>query len=100
MRIFLISIFILCPSGFIQGHAQDSTRIKTIDGKEFIEHRVQEKETLYSLSRKYDVPIYKIIELNPPTEFGLEIGTTINVPIIKSETAESRTEQEEQLLKS
>lgn len=99
MRFFLIVLFVLYLFGFICGHAQDSTRIKTIDGKEFIEHRVQEKETLYSLSRKYDVPIYKIIELNPPTEFGLEIGTTINVPIRNNKRAESRTEQEEQLLK-
>ena len=45
------------------------------------------------------MPINKIIELNPPTEIGLEIGTSINVPIRNNKRAESRTEQEEQLLK-
>ncbi|MEM7108454.1 MAG: LysM domain-containing protein, partial [Bacteroidota bacterium] len=60
--------------------AQDSTKTKIIDNREFIEHRVQEKETLYSLSRQYEVPIYRIIEHNPPTEFGLEIGSIIYVP--------------------
>ena len=83
MRIFLTLICLTFLSAIPALALQDSLEIEVIDGKEFIKHRVQEKETLYSLSRKYNVPIYRIIEHNPPTEFGLEIGTIINVPVIK-----------------
>ena len=75
----------ICPASLWA--YQDSTRIEKEGDKTFILHRVDEKETLYSLSRKYDVPIYKIIEQNPPTEFGLEIGQTLRIPVIEKSSA-------------
>lgn len=93
MRIFSTALVVIGVLSNLVGYTQDSTKIKIIDGREFIEHRVQEKETLYSLSRKYDVPIYRIIEYNPPTEFGLEIGTVINVPVIKKEVLVKQREE-------
>lgn len=85
--IFTIGL-VLFGMWFTRLHAQDTLNVKIIDGKEFYEHRVREKETLYSLSRIYDVPIYRIIEHNPPTEFGLEIGTVIYVPKYQKEPIE------------
>ena len=85
---FLSIIFLslcICPASLWA--YQDSTRIEKEGDKTFILHRVDEKETLYSLSRKYDVPIYKIIEQNPPTEFGLEIGQTLRIPVIEKSSA-------------
>lgn len=85
MRFFLI-IFISSPIFPCFGWAfQDSVRTEKKGDEMFIIHRVGEKETLYSLSRKYDVPIYKIIEQNPPTEFGLEIGQAIRIPMMEKE---------------
>ena len=111
MRIFLTLICLTFLAAVPTLALQDSLEIELIDGKEFIKHRVQEKETLYSLSRKYNVPIYRIIEHNPPTEFGLEIGTIINVPVIKEAavtepkvetkvvvSAENRNTTEEQVI--
>ncbi len=91
MRNFLVIIFSLIGCSGFSWTLQDSIGIEKVDGKTFIMHRVDEKETLYSLSRKYDVPIYKIIEHNPPTEFGLEIGQMIRIPRLpKTETTVSR----------
>ncbi|TRX54354.1 LysM peptidoglycan-binding domain-containing protein [Fulvivirga sp. M361] len=80
---FLVVLHLMISgfSGFAL-NVQDSIGIEEIDGRKFIIHRVEEKETLYSLSRKYEIPIYRIIEHNPPTEFGLEIGNTIRVPVV------------------
>lgn len=64
---------------------QDSLGVEKVNGKSFIMHKVGEKQTLYSLSRRYDVPIKEIIDSNPGVEFGLEMGQTVKVPYITRE---------------
>mgnify|MGYP001791815908 CR=1 FL=1 len=83
MRILLSVLYCACwsvSSALTFTNQTDSIGTETINGVTFILHRVTDKETLYSLSRKYDVPIYKIIEHNPSTEYGLEEGEIIKVP--------------------
>lgn len=75
---------------------QDSLGITTINGKRFIQHKVETKETLYSLSRRYNVSIYKIIENNPPVEYGLEVGSIVNIPLIKKEEKKAKKEKQSQ----
>jgi ABC-type branched-subunit amino acid transport system substrate-binding protein/LysM repeat protein len=43
-------------------------------------HKVTSGETFYSLSKKYNVPIEKIIEKNPHTEYGLKGGMSVVIP--------------------
>lgn len=85
MKYLLLTVFLLSGLCGYADNLPDSTGIEEVNGKKFIIHRVEEKETLYSLSRKYNVPIYRIIEHNPPIEFGLEVGNTIRVPLITEE---------------
>lgn len=40
-------------------------------------HIVKRKETLYSISKQYGVPIHELIENNPELKDGLKFGTTI-----------------------
>jgi len=87
MRYFLIFIFYAVQiSAFSGTFAQDSIGLEKKDGIVFIKHEVGDNETLYSLSRRYDVPIFRIIESNPPTEFGLEVGMIVLIPISIKET--------------
>jgi LysM repeat protein len=58
----------------------DSLRLETINGKQFIIHQVDPKETLYSISRKYGVAIALIREENPTVDAGLSIGQIVKVP--------------------
>jgi len=86
MRYILIIFF----SGFLSlvqagTFSQDSIGLEEVNGQKFILHKVEMSETLYSVSRKYNVSIYKIIESNPPTEFGLEVGQVIKIPYEKEE---------------
>jgi LysM repeat protein len=60
----------------------DSLRMETIKGKSFIIHQVSEKETLYSISRRYGSPIPGILEVNPTADGGLEIGQLLKVPYV------------------
>ncbi|QSE99073.1 LysM peptidoglycan-binding domain-containing protein [Fulvivirga lutea] len=88
MRSFFILLF--CAVGhFVLAESVliDSIGHKTENGTEYIVHQVEDDETLYSLSRKYDVPIYEIIKHNPPTEFGLEKGQILRIPRLAKKEA-------------
>ncbi|RMG81398.1 MAG: LysM domain-containing protein, partial [Bacteroidetes bacterium] len=57
-----------------------------------IKHTVQPKETLYSLSKKYNVSIEKIVEQNPEIQTkGLQPQMVIYIPA--SQEASGKTEQ-------
>lgn len=43
-------------------------------------HIVQEKETVYSISRKYKVSEEDIYRLNPGSEYGIRIGERLQIP--------------------
>jgi LysM repeat protein len=60
----------------------DSLRLETVNGKQFIIHQIDAKETLYSISRKYGVPITAILENNPTADGGLATGQLLKVPYV------------------
>ena len=61
----------------------DSLRVEKNKGKQYIIHRVDPKETLYSISRRYEVSIDKIYEHNPQIEDGLKMYTELKLPYDK-----------------
>lgn len=67
--------------------------IKTKEAKGFLEHTVQKGETLFSISRKYQLQKEDIVRYNPGAEAVLSIGTVLQVPIFeKSENAQGLNE--------
>lgn len=58
----------------------DSLRLETIDGKQFIIHQVEAKETLYAISRRYNVPVTVILANNPSSDGGISVGKLLRVP--------------------
>lgn len=60
----------------------DSLRKETINGKEFIIHQVDEKETLYAISRRYGVTVAQVLEYNKEADAGLEVGQILKVPYV------------------
>lgn len=65
---------------FSPGAPTDSLGTEKIDGKLFVVHRVEEKETLYGISRRYGSSINDILEHNPAADAGLEIGQILKIP--------------------
>ncbi len=61
---------------------QDSIGIEIINGKTFVVHKVDERETLYGISRRYNVTVNQILEFNPTADAGLEIGQLLRVPYV------------------
>jgi LysM repeat protein len=60
----------------------DSVGIERIGDKSFILHKVDPQETLFGISRRYQVPIGDIQNANEVLKQGLKIGQTIRIPYI------------------
>jgi LysM repeat protein len=58
----------------------DSIGVETVNGKIFVLHRVEEKETLFAISRRYRTTVDAILQYNPTAGSGLEIGQILKVP--------------------
>lgn len=66
----------------------------------FVIHRVKQRETLFGLSRKYDVSIDDILSHNPDVVEGLKIGQQLRIPLPEkvSYVEDTATMQTDELL--
>lgn len=81
-------IIALIPAALAAAPA-DSLRTETLQGKVWIIHLVDPGETLYALSRRYNVEVAAITEANPGAESGLKSGQLLKVPSKARATAPS-----------
>ena len=58
-----------------------SNNIKTINGKKYFLHKVEKKQTLYSISKLYSVDLEAIYNLNPELKSGVKAEQEIIIPI-------------------
>ena len=77
IRSFLALIFLLsATSAFAQ-----EPQIVVVNGKKCTVHTVVEGDTLYSLSKRYDVPLKQIMELNSEVEAdSMSVGMNLYIP--------------------
>ena len=57
--------------------------IPVVDDQEYNTHVVEKDDTVYSLSKKYNISVETIYLLNPETDKGINIGQILNVGKIK-----------------
>lgn len=62
----------------------DSVGVEKINGKSYIIHAVEEKETLFAISRRYKTPVNEIVQNNEGLKQGLKIGQRIRVPFVET----------------
>lgn len=72
--------------------------IKPALPENYIEHVVKEKETLYSISKTYEIGIDSIVSINPILIDGLKIGMVLYIP--KTEQEYIKQQQDEGLIYS
>lgn len=60
----------------------DSVGVEKIGNQSYILHRVEPKETLFAISRRYSSPVNEIIGANNTLKEGLKIGQTIRIPFL------------------
>lgn len=69
---------------------------KEVDKKssqEFVQHKVAKRQTLFGISRKYDVSQEDIKKYNPQIENGLHDGMILQIPVLENEKKKSKEEK-------
>jgi LysM repeat protein len=74
IKVLILSLFSFNPV------MEDSIGVETINGKVFVIHKVDEKETLFGISRRYRTTVDAILEFNAGAKDGLDIGEILKVP--------------------
>ncbi len=77
--LFFLMEMLFC--GSLNAQKVRSKNITTINGKEYYMHHVMQGETLWSLSRLYNVSIEEIETLNPDVKKGLKAGHMLGIPV-------------------
>jgi LysM repeat protein/ABC-type branched-subunit amino acid transport system substrate-binding protein len=70
-------LFLLCFSFFAQ---TKSTNIQTIDGAKYYIHKIEKGQSLYSLTKLYNVTLDEIYAVNPDVKSGTKAGQEIKIP--------------------
>lgn len=92
IRLLLLVITLVWTVTDVWAFQTDTFKTEIIDGKRYVMHQVNAKETVYSLSRKYNVPVPEILKHNPQVEQVLSVGQIVKVPVaIKKEVKELDT---------
>ncbi len=80
----MMTLFALITSFSFFTAPVDSIGKETINGKIYVLHRVELKETLYGISKRYGTTVDAILQQNPTADGGLEVGQIIKVPYVSS----------------
>ena len=67
--------------GSLNAQTVRSKNITKISGKEYYMHHVKQGETLWGLSKLYNVTIEEIETLNPDVKNGLKAGHVVGIPV-------------------
>lgn len=87
-RLIILFLFSVIISNYTWARCipLDSIGVEKKDGKTYVLHKVDAKETLFSISRKYKASVNDIKLANPETSSGLNLGQVIRVPYILNNT--------------
>jgi LysM repeat protein len=80
----MMTLFALITSFSVFASPADSVGRETINGKVYVLHRVELKETLYGISKRYGTTVEAILQQNPNADGGLDVGQIIKVPYVSS----------------
>jgi len=83
VKLFVFLLAVLISAGPLRSQeAVKSEVIENIQGREFYIHTVEQGQTLYALSRLYDVPVDELIFENPEAAEGLSVGQLLRIPLV------------------
>ena len=82
ISLIFVIIFLISSSTFSQtDNLTKSDKIETIAGKKYYIHRVQKKQTVYSICRLYSVSEKELASSNPELFDGLKEGQELKIPV-------------------
>lgn len=92
----LLSYLILTLLSFCFGEISlfaqtKSTNIQTIEGKKYIIHTIEKGQSLYSISKLYNVSLDDIYKFNPDSKNGTKAGQEIKIPFVVNNALPTNT---------
>ena len=91
--IIICALFVFSASAYTQTTEIVKSKNKVmIQGKVYYVHIVKAEETLFSISKAYQVSQKEIAKENPDILWGLQVGQALKIPFSKSEQKETETE--------
>ncbi len=78
---YIIYLFVFCISVNLNAQTK-STNIQTINGKKYYLHKLDKGQSLYSLTKLYDVKLDDIYTENPEVKEGTKVGQEVKIPIV------------------
>ncbi|HCE58935.1 MAG TPA: hypothetical protein DER09_14160 [Prolixibacteraceae bacterium] len=79
-RTLFVFLLLLAVTRLVQAQIVTDNELVLINGQKFIVHQVRTGETVYSVSRDFRVEPAEILQNNPGTEDGLNIGEMLKIP--------------------
>ena len=79
---FLLGLFLLVFT--YQNCSAQLERYTLYNGKRYLIHVVEKGNTMYSISRKYDVDVKSILDANPYAKEGIKFGQELRIPLFKA----------------
>jgi LysM repeat protein/ABC-type branched-subunit amino acid transport system substrate-binding protein len=83
MKIFkyvLVLLFIVSFSSGVDAQLLKENEIVVIQGQKFVIHQVRTGETVFSISRQYEIDSQTLAEHNPKINEGLKVGEMLRIP--------------------
>ncbi|MEA3479447.1 MAG: LysM peptidoglycan-binding domain-containing protein, partial [Bacteroidota bacterium] len=81
--IAFLFVFLFCTyNGIAQVVVEKSSITEVIEGKRYYMHTIEQGQTLYSISRVYDLSIDEIYFENPDARSGLQTGDILRIPFL------------------
>ena len=98
--VLLLGMILIPTAVQAQVEVEKSAEIITISGKQFYMHHVKKGQTLYSISKAYQVSEEEITKLNPEVkEVGLQANMVLGIPfVVSKEPAEEKPKDKPTLI--
>jgi LysM repeat protein len=78
---FLVLMVMTTMSSIVYAGVQDSIGVEKKEGKRYVLHRIEAKETLYALARRYGASVEEIKKANTDANINdLKVGQVIRIP--------------------
>ena len=92
---FFLMGLLLSGNMYAQVSSVRSKQITTISGKEYYMHHVKQGETLWGLSKAYNISVEEIEALNPEVKNGLKAGHVLGIPVRPEAESQTMDPEEE-----
>ncbi len=71
---------VLCLVSFIFFGQTKSTNIQNVEGKQYYIHKIEKGQSLYSITKLYNVGLDELYVINPELKDGVKAGQEIKIP--------------------